>query len=57
MGLLAATLYRPIFTSAIHGPGDLALALLGLALLLRWKLPPLLVVAVIVAIGAAFAAV
>ena len=57
VGLLAATLYRPVFTSAIHGPGDLGLALLGLALLLRWTLPPLLVVAVIVAISAAFAAV
>jgi len=57
VGLLAATLYRPVFTSAIHGPGDFGLALLGLALLLRWKLPPLLVVAVIVAISAAFAAV
>jgi len=44
VGLLLAALYRPVSTSAIHGPGDVVLAALALAALMYWKLPPWLVV-------------
>lgn len=44
VGLLLAALYRPVWISAIHGPGDFGLALLALVALTSWKLPPWLVV-------------
>jgi chromate transporter len=44
VGLLLAALYRPVWTSAILTFGDFALALLALVALMRWKLPPWLVV-------------
>lgn len=44
VGLLLAALYDPVWTSAIKGVGDFALALLALAALMFWKLPPWLVV-------------
>lgn len=45
VGLLLAALYDPVWTSAIGGPKDFAAALLALAALMVWKLPPWLVVA------------
>lgn len=45
VGLLLAALYDPVWTSAIGGPKDFAAALLALAALMAWKLPPWLVVA------------
>jgi chromate transporter len=45
VGLLLAALYRPIWTSAILGPADFALALLAFGLLMFWRWPPWLVVA------------
>lgn len=45
VGLLLAALYRPVWTSAIHQPQDLGLALVALVALMAWKLPPWLVVA------------
>ena len=50
VGLLAAALYHPIWTSAIDGSPDLALALAAFGLLMFWKLPPWLVV-VLTALG------
>lgn len=44
VGLLFAALCTPVWTSAIHGPGDVALAALALVALMYWKLPPWLVV-------------
>ncbi len=44
VGLLLAALYDPVWTSAIHAPLDIALALAALAALALWKLPPWLVV-------------
>ena len=44
VGLLLAALYQPVWTSAIHGPGDFVLALLACVALMVWKLPPWLVV-------------
>lgn len=51
VGLLLAALYDPVWTSAVHEASDFALAAIGLLLLISWKAPPLLVVAV-VTIGA-----
>lgn len=45
VGLLLAALIHPVATSAIHGPGDVALAALALVALMHWKMPPWLVVA------------
>jgi chromate transporter len=44
VGLLAAALYSPVWTSAIHGTIDFAVACIGFLLLTRWKVPPLAVV-------------
>ena len=55
VGILAAALYDPVFTSAILAPPDLVLALLGFALLVVWNLPPWVVVIVLAAGGAALA--
>jgi chromate transporter len=46
VGLLGAALYSPIWTSAVHGPRDFAVALVGFVLLVGWKAPPVVVVAV-----------
>jgi chromate transporter len=39
VGVLFAALCTPVFTSAISGAADLALAAIGLLLLLRWRTP------------------
>jgi len=39
VGLLLAALYRPVWTSAVQGPVDAGLALLGALALIRWKWP------------------
>lgn len=44
VGVLLAALYEPVWTSAIHAPQDLLLALVALAALMFWKLPAWLVV-------------
>ena len=44
VGLLLAALYDPVWTSAIHGPADFALAVAAFAVLTWWKAPPWLVV-------------
>jgi chromate transporter len=56
VGLLAAALYDPVWTSAVQGPVDLAIALIGFTLLVAWRVSPLLVVVwcVVAAIGASF---
>jgi chromate transporter len=45
VGLLGAALYDPVWTSAILGSYDFALALVGFILLTMWKAPPWMVVA------------
>jgi chromate transporter len=52
VGLLLAALYHPVWTSAIHAPGDFALGLADFGLLVFWKWPPWLVV-MISALGGA----
>ncbi|MEJ2623535.1 MAG: chromate efflux transporter [Pseudolabrys sp.] len=44
VGLLLAALYRPVWTSAIMSPTDVALAMAAFLALFMWKLPPWLVV-------------
>lgn len=44
VGLLGAALYDPVCTKAMRGPFDVAVSLVGLALLLRWRASPLWVV-------------
>lgn len=51
VGLLFATLYDPIFTTAIHGKEDIALAVIGFVLLRFIKLPILWIL--LLAIGVA----
>ena len=52
VGILAAALHDPVWTSAILSPGDFALALAGFVLLAAWKAPPWAVV-LLLAIGGA----
>jgi chromate transporter len=51
VGLLGAALYSPIGTSAVTSPVDLAIALVGFVLLTVWRVPPLAVAAVVVAVN------
>jgi len=44
VGLLLAALYKPVWTSAILGPADFAIAILAFLLLALWMVPPWLVV-------------
>jgi chromate transporter len=55
VGLLGAALYRPIWSSSVHTAADLALALVGFVLLTAWRAPPLVVVLIGAAGGAALA--
>jgi chromate transporter len=51
VGLLLAALYNPVWVSAVAGPGDFALALLGFALLTIAEIPPLAIVLLLAAGG------
>jgi chromate transporter len=44
VGLLGAALYDPVWTSAVRGPVDLAIALVGFTLLTAWRVSAILVV-------------
>ncbi len=44
VGVLGAALYGPIWTSAVMGGRDVAIALIGFLLLERWRVPPLAIV-------------
>jgi chromate transporter len=46
VGLLGAALYNPVWTSAVRGPGDFGLAMVGFVLLTVWRAPPIVVVTV-----------
>ncbi len=52
VGLLGAALYNPVWTSAVHGPIDFAIAAAGFVLLVVWRAPPLLVVTLSALAGA-----
>jgi chromate transporter len=51
VGILAAALYNPVWTSAVLTPRDFALALAGFLLLTVWKWPPWIVVVLLAAAG------
>ncbi|MEO8714588.1 MAG: chromate efflux transporter [Acetobacteraceae bacterium] len=53
VGLLAAALYDPVWISAVHARADFAIALGGFVLLIAWRAPPLLVVALSAVAGVA----
>jgi chromate transporter len=44
VGLLAAALYNPLWTSTVQSAGDFGIALVGFVLLIAWRTPPLVVV-------------
>ena len=52
VGILAAALFDPVWTSTINGPGDFALAAAAFGLLMFWKLPSWAVVILCAAAGA-----
>ncbi len=54
VGLLGAALYDPVWTGAVRGPGDVAVALSGFVLLAVWRVPPIAVVALGVTAGLAW---
>ncbi len=56
VGVLGAALYDPVWTSAIHGGRDVAVALTGFLLLDRWRIPPIAIVGFCVAAALIFAA-
>jgi chromate transporter len=53
VGILAAALYNPVWTSAVTGPRDFAIAAVGFVLLAVLRLPPLAVVAAITIVTSA----
>lgn len=55
VGLLLAALYDPVFTGAVHGPAEAALALAAFLLLAIWRWPPWLVVLLSAGAGAGLA--
>jgi chromate transporter len=44
VGLLASALYDPVWTGAVRGPTDFAIAAAGFVALIVWRAPPLIVV-------------
>jgi chromate transporter len=53
VGILGAALYNPLWTSTVSSPVDFATALAGFILLAAFRAPPILVVALGVAVGLA----
>ena len=51
VGILAAALYNPLWTSTILRPLDFAMAVVGFILLVGFRTPPLVIVALGVAVG------
>jgi chromate transporter len=57
VGVLIAALIRPVWTSAVHSPLDVAVAAAGLVLLVRYRIPPWLLVLSVTLISAVISAV
>jgi chromate transporter len=55
VGLLASALYDPVWTSAVKGPTDFAVAAAGFTALVAWGAPPVAVVLLTAAAGIALA--
>ena len=56
VGVLIAALVRPVWTSAVHSPLDMAVAAAALVLLVRYKIPPWLLVVSVTLISAMISA-
>ena len=56
VGLLLAALYDPVWSSAVKSHADFGLALVAFGLLMFWRLPPWLVVAIAAGGGSLLAA-
>ncbi|MBL6749038.1 MAG: chromate efflux transporter [Nevskia sp.] len=56
VGILGAALYNPLWLSAVSRGADAAIAAVGLALLERWRVPPVAVVVAMLALSLAAAA-
>jgi chromate transporter len=52
VGLLGAALYTPVWTSSVHNPVDVSVAVIGFVLLTAWRTPPLVVVIIGASAGA-----
>jgi chromate transporter len=44
VGLLGAALYTPVWSSSVHNPADVSVAIIGFVLLTAWRTPPIVVV-------------
>jgi chromate transporter len=55
VGILLAALYHPVWTSAVATRADVAIALAAFGLLMFWRAPPWLIVALCALAGAATA--
>ncbi|WP_460910753.1 chromate efflux transporter [Paraburkholderia jirisanensis] len=51
VGLLATALYSPVWTGAVRSTPDFAIATIAFLLLIRWKTPPLAIVAICAVAG------
>ena len=56
VGILAAALYQPVWTSAVASVSDMAVAAMGFALLSAWRVPAWAVVIVILVASLGLAA-
>jgi len=54
VGVLGAALYNPLWSSTVQSPADFAIAAVGFVLLIVWRAPPILVVALSALAGVAF---
>jgi chromate transporter len=53
VGVLGAAFYDPVWSTGIRGSGDVAVAVTGFLLLQRWRVQPILVVALCVVVSVA----
>lgn len=51
VGFVGAALYNPVWVTAVRGVADAAIAIVALALLVRWKAPPIVAVVACVALS------
>jgi chromate transporter len=51
VGLLASALYNPVWTGAVRGPTDFAIAAAGFVALVIWRVPPVIVVVATAAVA------
>jgi len=51
VGVLISAFMRPVCSSALHSAYDLAVALAALALLVRWKIPPWIIVVAVASVS------